>query len=83
MVCETLRGLSAAGLERVLILVLMEDGLRDNNKIFGMKNEKAVLILVLMEDGLRVMTTLTLLQSHLKVLILVLMEDGLRVWKKK
>ena len=39
----------------VLILVLVEDGLRDNKKNKAMNNQELkVLILVLVEDGLRV-----------------------------
>ena len=60
----------------VLILVLMEDTLRD------LKTEKKeileqVLILVLMEDTLRE-TVLKRIRRKRRVLILVLMEDTLR-----
>ena len=64
----------------VLILVLMEDTLRDEKetrKSFGIFN---VLILVLMEDTLRVWV-ITLLTEINMVLILVLMEDTLRAFR--
>ena len=48
------KGASYVSENAVLILVLMEDGLRElNNKIMSLL-KKVVLILVLMEDGLRV-----------------------------
>ena len=66
----------------VLILVLMEDGLRVDNLV---KPDEVylpdVLILVLMEDGLREMRQ-KLILIYIMVLILVLMEDGLRVEKR-
>ena len=61
----------------VLILVLVEDGLRGAKALFLSYSLKNVLILVLVEDGLR-----GLKNSKTKlgtvVLILVLVEDGLR-----
>ena len=61
----------------VLILVLMEYGLRDDGMIFtGVPTP--VLILVLMEYGLRVDRGMTTVEA-IAVLILVLMEYGLRV----
>ncbi len=61
---------------QVLILVLMEDGLR-LKKHLTMGKVKTVLILVLMEDGLRHSSFPAKRQTR-SVLILVLMEDGLR-----
>ena len=58
---------------RVLILVLMEDGLGHYIKQLCLILK--VLILVLMEDGLG--PTIIIIYSFIKVLILVLMEDGL------
>ena len=60
---------------KVLILVLMEDTLRDGKvcKVY----DWFVLILVLMEDTLRVMRLIDKSYSSI-VLILVLMEDTLR-----
>ena len=60
----------------VLILVLMEDTLRDANTVENVK--KVVLILVLMEDTLRVMLESIIISLLIRVLILVLMEDTLR-----
>ena len=64
----------------VLILVLVEDGLRAVEIITLERDGDDVLILVLVEDGLRV---LLLWQQELyrNVLILVLVEDGLREQK--
>ena len=60
--------------EIVLILVVMEDGLR---LIIGIvKPLLSVLILVVMEDGLR--RTEGAGETAISVLILVVMEDGLR-----
>mgnify|MGYP003479205018 CR=1 FL=1 len=64
-------------LEMVLILVLMEDGLRVCEESLLILTEN-VLILVLMEDGLRDPIPAVALQEIVNVLILVLMEDGLR-----
>ena len=58
----------------VLILVLMEDTLREK-RAYDLMNKIAVLILVLMEDTLRVQT---IIKNNTPVLILVLMEDTLR-----
>ena len=63
-------------LRAVLILVLMEDGLREYWKSICEDFAKKVLILVLMEDGLRDIEEDT--EEPYDVLILVLMEDGLR-----
>ena len=49
----------------VLILVLMEDGLRDIIHLYMKTFLGKVLILVLMEDGLRVFLSLLLLQIFL------------------
>ena len=72
--------MSLRNLLKVLILVLMEDTLRDYGKEECYRKFD-VLILVLMEDTLRVL--LVLLQALcLQVLILVLMEDTLRAVSK-
>ena len=62
--------------DTVLILVLMEDTLREYRKRKKEFTQK-VLILVLMEDTLRVVFLMHS-RKKLKVLILVLMEDTLR-----
>ena len=62
----------------VLILVLVEDGLRVLNPVDLFLDAILVLILVLVEDGLRGMDLLWKVSLSL-VLILVLVEDGLRV----
>ncbi len=62
--------------EFVLILVLMEDALREFRGFFD-NRPLDVLILVLMEDALRARYVCSALASNL-VLILVLMEDALR-----
>ena len=61
----------------VLILVLMEDTLRDYNLRLSIVNNQ-VLILVLMEDTLRGTNKRIMININ-DVLILVLMEDTLRV----
>ena len=63
---------------RVLILVVVEDGLRV--QMLSNDDKRIVLILVVVEDGLRDLwqTTQTLSTT---VLILVVVEDGLRVIK--
>ena len=61
-----------------LILVLMEDALRDDKNMYVLVDLCDVLILVLMEDALRVSALFTKALTS-KVLILVLMEDALRV----
>ena len=61
----------------VLILVLMEDTLRELYNDDVAVDELYVLILVLMEDTLRVAQVVTMLRLA-QVLILVLMEDTLR-----
>ncbi len=63
----------------VLILVLMEDGLRARKQIQQDRCMCIVLILVLMEDGLRDTVYSMTPYRYRVVLILVLMEDGLRV----
>ena len=61
----------------VLILVLVEDGLREGQTdLFGSK--ASVLILVLVEDGLRADGVRMKTNKNCNVLILVLVEDGLR-----
>ena len=65
---------------QVLILVLMEYGLRVIQKEREMK-QVIVLILVLMEYGLRGKTRKNHCQVPKRVLILVLMEYGLRAFE--
>ena len=61
----------------VLILVVMEDGLRAIS-ISRLGRYPTVLILVVMEDGLRDGRTQLQGRGKVLVLILVVMEDGLR-----
>ena len=62
----------------VLILVLVEDGLRESEcNVYDTRIE-AVLILVLVEDGLRAAPQVLAGACACGVLILVLVEDGLR-----
>ena len=63
----------------VLILVLMEDALRDFRSIANQYVIR-VLILVLMEDALRGPTIIQPTAPKPTVLILVLMEDALRAF---
>ena len=63
---------------KVLILVLVEDGLRVSNEPFEITDDMRVLILVLVEDGLRVGCQRPSVAGIQNVLILVLVEDGLR-----
>ena len=65
----------------VLILVLVEDGLREQS-LFYLNNVLKVLILVLVEDGLREKVVIVQEVSQDGVLILVLVEDGLRGFLK-
>ena len=53
MVSEARRKLNQIYLESVLILVLVEDGLRALSLMVMRKGTRIVLILVLVEDGLR------------------------------
>ena len=77
MLCEDYFYVEVEGSEMVLILVLMEDALRDSETIMVECYNSTVLILVLMEDALRELPRSG--RSHvLFVLILVLMEDALR-----
>ena len=64
-------------LPTVLILVVVEDGLREGTVVGCVKIKRSVLILVVVEDGLR---GLILLPEGrvIFVLILVVVEDGLR-----
>ncbi len=55
MVCEPWRYCWNQGGQIVLILVLMEDGLREEKDNVLEETLRTVLILVLMEDGLRVL----------------------------
>ena len=64
--------------EQVLILILMEDTLRDMQQV-RLKLSISVLILVLMEDALRG-DWRACNDSGCGVLILILMEDDLRVF---
>ncbi len=78
MVCEEdVEEIKEEG-ELVLILVLMEDGLRERRASSFLMKECFVLILVLMEDGLREFQSNWVWNQLQFVLILVLMEDGLR-----
>ena len=61
---------------RVLILVLVEDGLGGASKPATDAIKTTVLILVLVEDGLGVIHNIIIMLALL-VLILVLVEDGL------
>ena len=61
----------------VLILVLVEDGLGDQQYIPVKTLKRFVLILVLVEDGLGVLVLNTKQTIPQRVLILVLVEDGL------
>ena len=84
MVCETLLLQGRYGRStQVLILVLMEYGLRGREDLLRLSLGICVLILVLMEYGLRELHMLHVKVSFGGVLILVLMEYGLRafVWK--
>ena len=54
MLCEGEQTAPIKSVERVLILVLMEDALRVDDLDNYQVNKEAVLILVLMEDALRV-----------------------------
>ena len=51
----------------VLILVLMEDGLRAYMWKYYSKRTYGVLILVLMEDGLRVLQTKLVIESFIRL----------------
>ncbi len=64
-------------LSNVLILVLVEDGLREK-ALLTLQVFYTVLILVLVEDGLRDNTKICNQKFRGVVLILVLVEDGLR-----
>ena len=77
MVSEPLKAEQKERIKGVLILVVMEDGLRDTPKVKILDYAKWVLILVVMEDGLRGESVLLLVMLF-QVLILVVMEDGLR-----
>ena len=54
MLCEKECAVSEVEREDVLILVLMEDALRDIKNVDELNSQLLVLILVLMEDALRV-----------------------------
>ena len=69
------------GEKRVLILVLVEDGLGDALLATASDEDKAVLILVLVEDGLGGVALKYKDADDGGVLILVLVEDGLGVIK--
>ena len=62
----------------VLILVLMEDALREECYKSYRSTDYCVLILVLMEDALRESNFYSVVEIAIIVLILVLMEDALR-----
>ena len=63
---------------KVLILILMEDALRDSYDTIVEIRKPVVLILILMEDALRGHHQKHQ-SGHIAVLILILMEDALRV----
>ena len=63
---------------KVLILVLVEDGLREEYERRETRRFRKVLILVLVEDCLRVDRIIVLHDKKIVVLILVLVEDCLR-----
>ena len=78
---DTLRALKTSTRQpslAVLILVLMEDTLREDPKNLIRLRIRMVLILVLMEDTLRAYVSCWYCSSCCIVLILVLMEDTLR-----
>ena len=62
----------------VLILVVVEDGLRVSKEDLITLLKANVLILVVVEDGLRGSKDYS--RTYQVVLILVVVEDGLRVW---
>ena len=62
----------------VLILVVVEDGLREVRTIETKAFARRVLILVVVEDGLRVWQSCHERTPSTSVLILVVVEDGLR-----
>ena len=76
MVSETMER-AQGGVKKVLILVVVEDGL---GELFGFSvssKQYEVLILVVVEDGLGVNANVNLVDSFGDVLILVVVEDGL------
>ena len=77
MVSEEFRFKTLGEAKAVLILVLVEDGLRVF-VVYQLFQLLLVLILVLVEDGLRVRKILVPVFKDGRVLILVLVEDGLR-----
>ena len=80
MLCEWNTGSLSHLVRTVLILVLMEDALRDK-AAYLVNHKDKVLILVLMEDALREPKLCSLMHLVIEVLILVLMEDALRELK--
>ena len=79
MVCEWSKYLDVSDIcSTVLILVLMEYGLREIVELLNTAVKRAVLILVLMEYGLRANCRFNIYKTKAYVLILVLMEYGLR-----
>ena len=82
MVCESYQELDNKFKQvDVLILVLVEDGLRDSGRTSFCRKNRDVLILVLVEDGLREWLAQFSALDFI-VLILVLVEDGLRELQK-
>ena len=79
MVSEDDRRGGADRLCGVLILVLVEDGLREVLRKFHQQRVDMVLILVVVEDGLRANAGVFYVSNE-DVLILVVVEDGLRGW---
>ena len=78
MVCELPLEELLEILQKVLILVLMEYGLRGGDNLLNQEKSRKVLILVLMEYGLRAPVEGEIWRINPSVLILVLMEYGLR-----
>ena len=64
-------------IHKVLILVLVEDGLGEIDLAGNPLRDPTVLILVLVEDGLGALQKTYGFPIMMKVLILVLVEDGL------
>ena len=79
MVSEVSYLCSSSTSHEVLILVLVEDGLREVLRKFHQQRVDMVLILVVVEDGLRANAGVFYVSNE-DVLILVVVEDGLRGW---
>ena len=77
MVCDVYNGYTYSHMEWVLILILLEYGLRQYQHL-NKKMNKEVLILILLEYGLRPSANVRKITVAL-VLILILLEYGLRL----